>query len=417
MKSSPAEGLSVNEIFRQYGEAYAQGHRLTAEQGRVIGNLRDCRTGALGGHIERCDQCGEVQYWYHSCRDRHCPQCQGLASGVWLAVRAAELLAIPYFHTVFTVDHAWNPLLLANAAACYELLFATANAVLKEFSQRYLGGETGFVAVLHTWGQQLTYHVHLHCVVMGGALGADGVFRTSREGFLFPVVELSAEFRQRFCVGLLKLCEAGKLHLAGECASWAAEVFAAQVTASLAKDWEVYIKPPFGRPETVLAYLAGYVNRIAISNRRIEAIAEGRVTFSYRDYRDESKVKLLTLDAEEFMRRFLLHVLPAGFVRIRYYGLWHASRRAKLDQCRRQMLAQQAHEGRDLVNGVSAQPVELDPTRCPSCGEGKLVRVGEFEGTRRQLPHRRRGRRLLASEWGLPHKGVAFGAQALAWPL
>jgi len=416
--SSPAEGPSVNEIFRQYGAEYVQTQRLTAEQRRVIRNLSDCRTGALGGHIDRCDRCGAVQYWYHSCRDRHCPQCQGQANREWLTVRAEELLAIPYFHTVFTVDHGWNPLLLVNPALCYDLLFATAKEVLKEFGQQYLGGETGFVAVLHTWGQQLTYHVHLHCVVMGGALRADGVFTTSRGEFLFPVVELSAEFRRRFCAGLVRLYAAGKLRLAGECASWAAaEVFAAQVAASQAKDWEVYIKPPFGKPETVLAYLAGYVNRIGISNRRIEALAEGRVTFSYRDYRDESKVKFLTLDAEEFMRRFLLHVLPAGFVRIRYYGLWHPCQRAKLAHCRRQVTSQLGLKDRDSVSQGIVQPLVLDPTRCLSCGEGKLVRLGEFEGTRRQLPHRRRGRQQLASEWRLAYGDVLPSAQLVAWPM
>lgn len=258
-----------------------------------------------------------------------------MANGEWLAVRAAELLPIPYFHTVFTVDHSWNPLLLVNQALCYDLLFATASDVLKAFSQRCLGGETGFLAVLHTWGQQLSYHVHLHCIVMGGALRADGVFATSGSEFLLPVVALSAAFRRRFCAGLVQLQGAGKLRFAGECAEWLETGrFAAQVTKSLGKDWEVYIKPPFGKPETVLKYLSGYVNRIAISNRRIGEVAEGRVSFTYRDYRDESQEKQLTLEVEEFMRRFLLHVLPSGFVRMRYYGLWHPCQRAKLASTR-----------------------------------------------------------------------------------
>lgn len=412
-----AEELSVNRIFRQYGEAYAASHRLTIEQRRVMRNLIDCRTVALGGHIDQCDRCGAVHYFAHSCRDRHCPQCQGLASAEWLAARAGELLPIPYFHTVFTVDHTWNPLLLVNQKLCYDLLFATANEVLKEFGQRYLDGEVGYVAVLHTWGQQLSYHVHLHCIVMGGALRGDGVFVTSRDEFLFPVVALSAAFRRRWCAGLVKLFESGKLRLAGECADWLESGrFAAQVAESLGKAWEVYIKPPFGQPQTVLEYLSGYVNRIALSNRRIVEVADGRVTFSYRDYRDGSRRKLLTLAVEEFMRRFLLHVLPAGFVRIRYYGLWHPGQRVKLAACRRQLAAQRPPLGSDPARlALWLRPLP-DPTLCPTCGVGKLVRMGEFEGSRRQLPHRRRGRPLLASErrgalWALLHCGVAPGAR------
>lgn len=393
------EQASLNAIFRRYGEAYAEAHGVTAAQRRVMRNLVDCRSGALGGHIEQCEACGAVHYFHHSCRDRHCPQCQGVASGEWLAVRAGELLPIPYFHTVFTVDHRWNPLLLVNQAVCYELLFATASEVLKEFGQRYLGGETGFLAVLHTWGQQLTYHVHLHCIVMGGALRATGVFAMSRQEFLFPVVELSAEFRRRFCAGLVKLQRTGKLRFAGECADWMERgVFAAQVAESLGKEWEVYIKPPFGTPETVLAYLSGYVNRIAISNRRILDVAEGRVTFTYRDYRDESRVKQLTLEAEEFIRRFLLHVLPGGFVRIRYYGLWHPCQRAKLAHCRRQLAAQRSELGIDMGDLALWLSPLSDPTLCPACGVGRLVRIGEYEGVRRQLSHRRRLRPRLAGK-------------------
>jgi len=389
-------GLSVNEILRAYGAEYAEQHGLSAEQRRVIRNLSDCRTMALGGHIEQCEKCAAIHYRYHSCRDRHCPQCGGLARAEWLMSRAEELLPVPYYHAVFTVDHVWNGLLLANQQVCYDLLYATVSQVLKAYGQRYLGGEIGFIGVLHTWGQKLDYHVHLHCIILGGALTADGAFRRSRSDFLFPVVELSADFRDAFCQGMAKLDQAGKLRLGGV---WEAEgYFATQLVSSFQKKWEVYLKPPFGKAETVLEYLAGYVNRIALANRRITAVVDDTVTFTYRDYRDDGQVKPLTLPVAEFMRRFLLHVLPAGFVRIRYYGLWHPCQRHKLALIRQQLV--QARPGIDphSLALFFRPPTAEAQTRCPTCGEGNLVCIGEFEGTRPRLPHRRRCRPLLATE-------------------
>lgn len=228
-----ATEYSVNAIFRQHGAAYAETRRLSAEQRRVIRNLSDCRTMALGGHIEQCDTCEAVHYRYHSCRDRHCPQCGGLARAEWLMSRAEELLAVPYYHAVFTVDHVWNGLLLANQQRCYALLYAVVSKLLKDYGQRYLGGETGFILVLHTWGQKLDYHVHLHCIILGGALRADGKFRRSRSDFLFPVVELSADFRDAFCLELLKVYQAGELRLPGD---WADEgFFATQLVSTFCK--------------------------------------------------------------------------------------------------------------------------------------------------------------------------------------
>ena len=215
--------------------------------------------------MEQCDACDEVHYRNHSCRNRHCPQCGGQARSEWLLRRSEELLPVPYFHLVFTIDHQWNPLMLMNQRLCYDLLYATVNQLLKEYGERYLGGEVGFIGVLHTWGQQLGYHVHLHCIIVGGAMTTEGDFVKSREAWLFPVKELSAAFRERYCQGLVKLYEAGKLRFGSGCENGA--VFTQKLVASMAKGWAVYIKPPFGRPERVLEYLSGYVNRIAISNR------------------------------------------------------------------------------------------------------------------------------------------------------
>lgn len=387
--------LSVNEIIRRYGEEYAQKHRLSGMQRRVLSDLRDCRTGALGGQIAQCEACQAVHYFAHSCRNRHCPQCGGQARAEWLNVRAQELLPVPYYHGVFTLDHVWNGLMQANAKACYELLYATVNEVLKEYGQRYLGGELGWIGVLHTWGQELTYHVHLHCILMGGALKATGKFVQSRVEFLLPVVALAETFRERYCFGLQRLYQAGELKCPGE---WSDPVyFAQQLQSSLSKKWEVYLKPPFGKPETVLEYLAGYVNRIAISNRRIEAIADGQVTFSYRDYREAGQIKRMQLSADEFLRRFLQHVLPAGFVRIRYFGLWHPSQRQKVALIRQQLWAEMPGVAPDSVT-LWFQVRAEERERCPSCGTGQLRWVGEFAGTRAQLPHRRRCRQRLASE-------------------
>jgi len=387
---------SVNEIFRQYGESYEASHRMTKAQRRLMQDMIDCRSGALGGHVEQCDSCREIHYRNHSCRNRGCSQCGGSARSEWLLSRSEELLDVPYFHVVFTIDHVWNPLMLANQQACYDLFYEMVNRLLKEYGQRYLGGEVGFLTVLHTWGQKLNYHVHLHCIMIGGALNADGQFVTSRDEWLFPVEALSADFRERYCHGLVKLYEAGKLRFGSGCET--ESIFAQKLVESLAKKWEVYIKPPFGKPETVLEYLSGYVNRIGISNSRILDVSDGKVAFRYRDYRDESKEKCLTLPAHRFISRFLLHVLPAGYVRIRYYGLWHPNQRHKLAQCRAQLTAERP--GIDPATLTFwFQPLSAEEKmRCPFCGEGELIPIGEFDGVRQQLPHRQRRRFLTSTE-------------------
>lgn len=390
---SPVEavGYEVADVVRQFGAAYRAKYALTREEARALRDIEECRTAALGGHVDECEQCGAVHYYWHSCRNRHCPKCQGLAKAQWVAERQAELLPIPYFHVVFTLDHVFNRLMKYNQWVLYSLLIAVASRLLKEYGERYLGGEIGFLVVLHTWGQKLDYHVHLHCIVMGGALTKAGAWRQADESFLFPIVELSAAFRDAFCAGVSELQRTGQLRFVGDAVEWAdPAVLAAKLAESRAKKWEVYAKPPFGGPEKVLKYLGGYVNRIAISNRRLVEVNEAEVRFTYRDYQDADKVKELTLTGEEFLRRFVQHVLPAGFVRIRYYGLWHPCQRRKLAQCRRllgltsalpEVVERSVEEWLLALRGV-------DITRCPTCGEGPLRRIGEVAALRPRCRHR-----------------------------
>jgi hypothetical protein len=319
----------VADVFREYGDAYRAAYPVTPEQARVMAAIGACRTAALGGQIYECQVCGAVEFAYCSCRDRHCPKCQKFARAQWVAAQKVYLLPIPYFHVVFTTDHAINAWVGANGAAIYNLLFATAAAILQQFAARELGGEVGITAVLHTWGQTLERHIHLHCIVTGGALRFDGRrWVRCAPDYLFDIVAVSAAFRDAFCAGLERLAKQGQLVGVD-----VAEV-KATVAAMQAKKWEVFAKP-FAKPEAVIDYLSRYVHAVAISNYRITNIADGQVSFTYYDNPDGGKQKEMSLPAVEFIRRFLLHVLPERFVRIRYYGLHHrAARKTKLPRAR-----------------------------------------------------------------------------------
>jgi hypothetical protein len=365
----------VADVFREYGEAYRQQYSVTPEQARVMGAMVACRTLALGGQIYECLTCGAVEFAYHSCRDRHCPKCQKFARTQWVEAQKVYLLPIPYFHVVFTTDHALNAWVPANRAAIYNLLFATASATLQEFAARELGGELGITAVLHTWGQTLPLHVHVHCVVTGGALSVDGRrWGRCAPNYLFDIVAVSAAFRDTFCAGLVQLAERGQLVGVD-----VAEVKAA-VAVMQAKAWEVFAKP-FEKPETVIDYLSRYVHAVAISNYRITNIAAGQVSFTYYDNPDAGKQKVMTLPALEFIRRFLLHVLPDRFVRIRYYGLHHsAARKTKLPRARALLgLPPELPKVTKLILAVWLESViGEDLHRCPYCGaSGSLAYRGE----------------------------------------
>src|SRR5436190_9632256 len=331
--------VELADIFRAHGSAYRRTHALARAQRRDKRAIETCRTAALGGHRETCDTCGAERIAYNSCRNRHCPKCQTLAKERWLAARRAELLPVEYFHVVFTLPHALNALAQGNPRVLYTLLFRAVAATLTTFGRdpRHLGGDVGGTAILHTWGQNLSQHLHLHCVVPGGALAQDGArWIAAPPGFLFPVRALARVFRGKYLQALHRAFTAGRLRFAGALAALAdPEPFAVWLQELHQHDWVVYAKRPFAGPTQLLEYLGRYTHRVAISNERLVSHTDAVVRFRWRDYADGDRVKIMTLAAEEFIRRFLLHVVPGGFVRIRHFGfLANRTRRAKLARCR-----------------------------------------------------------------------------------
>jgi hypothetical protein len=376
-----ARRVELADIVRAHGAAYQRAHPLCRAQRRALRAIAGCRTAALGGHRAVCTACGAERITYNSCRNRHCPKCQRVATERWLTARRGEVLPIPYFHVVFTLPHPLNPLAQSHPRLLYRLLFQAAASTLTRFGRdpRHLGGDLGVTAVLHTWGQTLTQHVHVHCVVTGGALAPDGThWIPSRPGFLFPVRALAKVFRGCYLAGLRRAFDRGELHCTGGLAALAEPAaFAAWLAQLRQHAWVVYCKPPFAGPEHVLAYLGRYTHRVALSNDRLVAVADGRVRFRWRDYADGDRGKVMDLEVDEFLRRFLLHVVPNGFVRIRHFGLLANRRRATaLAQCRA-LLAQPPPPGglpesvRDLMLRVTG----LDIERCPVCEQGRLQPV------------------------------------------
>jgi hypothetical protein len=351
----------------------------------VIRALSECRTAALGGQLEACDRCGNRRAVYHSCRNRHCPKCQSLAQADWIEARRADLLPVEYFHVVFTLPHELCPLALYRPRVVYDLLFRAATETLSTFARdprhfsgktsNKLGGTLGITAILHTWAQNLSLHPHLHCVVTGGALSSDQQhFLTPRQkGFLFPVRALSKVFRAKFLDGLMRAFENEKL---GD------DTSAPRLCNQLrSRDWVVYAKPPFARPERVLAYLGGYTHRIAISNHRILSMEQNCVAFRYRDSADGNRQKIMHLDVLEFIRRFLLHILPKGFVRIRHYGLLaNRNRKEKIGQCRSLLKAPAPEEPAQQTRREKLlELISVDIERCPACREGRMTIVSEID--------------------------------------
>jgi len=372
-------GLELAEIVRAHGAAYRQTHPLARAQRRALYAIEMCRTAALGGHRDTCDTCGAVQISYHSCRNRHCPKCQTLAKERWLAARRAELLPAEYFHVVFTLPHALNALAQGNPRVIYTLLFRAVAATLTTFGRdpRHLGGDVGGTAILHTWGQNLSQHLHLHCVVIGGALTPDGArWIAAPPGFLFPVRALARVFRGKYLQALHRAFTTGQLRFAGSLAALAEpETFATWLQDLRQHDWVVYAKRPLAGPTQVLEYLGRYTHRVAISNERLVSHTDDVVRFRWRDYADGDRVKIMTLAAEEFIRRFLLHVVPDGFVRIRHFGfLANRTRRAKLARCRA-LLAPPPAPATSAIESVAAlmrRLTGIDIERCPVCQQGQL---------------------------------------------
>jgi len=370
--------LEVADIVRACGEAYRANHRLSFQQERVLRSIAACRTAALGGHVTRCDRCGTRVISYRSCRNRHCPKCQTLAKQRWLERECADLLDIDYWHLVFTLPHELNALAQGNPRVIYRLLFRAASQTLLEFGRnpRWLGGELGITMVLHTWGQRLDQHIHVHCVITGGVLSPDGKrWIAAKPGFLFPVQALSAVFRGKYIEALAQAYQDGELRFAGSTAPLADHrTFRGFLVSLNNHDWVVYAKPPFAGAEQVLAYLGRYTHRVAIANHRLVSFDNGEVRFLWRDYARGNKTRIMALSAEEFLRRFLLHTLPSGFVRTRHYGiLGNRCRHQKLARCRT-LLDQPAPEPREpeSLEDMMLRLTGIDIQRCPACQQGRM---------------------------------------------
>lgn len=371
-------GVELADIFRAHGESYRRDQPLPVSHLKVMQAVERCRTAALGGHLEQCDSCGYERPAYNSCRNRHCPKCQSLARVKWLDKQKSETLPVGYFHLVFTLPHELNGLILTNKKILLSHLFKAVGETLVDFGHTRLGGQIGFITVLHTWDQTLLDHFHLHCLVPAGALSFDQKRWTpARKNFLFPVKALSIVFRGKFLDLLKKAFDRNKLLLVGQSASLA---FNLLINALRNKPWIVYAKKPFGSPVHVLDYLGRYTHRVALSNDRILSARNGAVTFSYRDRKNQDRKKIMTLDAHEFIRRFLLHVIPKGFVRVRHFGFLANRSKSRLSKCRQLLdldpivpkLAQRS------VHAMMLQLTGIDISRCPLCQTGTLVFVADL---------------------------------------
>jgi hypothetical protein len=370
------------DVFRRHGEAYERanaGHLGHVER-RVIGAITACRTARLGGHVERCDDCGLTRIAYNSCRNRHCPKCQGAARAAWLAARQAELLPVPYFHVVFTLPPAAAEIAFHNKEVVYGLLMRTAAQALTELAAEHLGARIGLIAVLHTWGQTLTHHPHVHCLVPGGGVSLDGQrWIGCKPNFLLSVHALTKAFRRRFLDGLSAAFQRGELRFFGDLTPLAdAGAFTERVRMLRQSPFVVYAKPPFGGPERVLAYLARYTHRTAIANSRLVALDDEEVAFSYKDYRRGGRSRVMRLAPHEFIRRFLLHVLPDGFHRIRHYGFLARGERGRdLHRIRDLLHIHLSEEDAQAPNPAPQENAAHDTRAlCPDCG-----------GVMRRLPH------------------------------
>jgi len=376
--------LEVADVFRRYGEAYRQEHcaSMSVAQRRVMTAIEVCRTAALGGHLEQCDHCGHQRNAYNSCSDRHCPKCQSLARAHWIQARQAELLNTEYFHVVFTLPDQIATIAYQNKRELYGILFRTAAETLRTIAAdpKHLGAEIGFFAVLHTWGQHLLHHPHLHCVVPGGGLSPDGTaWIACQAGFFLSVRVLSRLFRRLFLEYLVKAFDAGKLEFFSSLESLRdRHSFLDYLAPTRETEWVVYAKRPFAGPEQVLDYVGRYTHRVAISNNRLLDVTEGKVTFRYKDYRHDAQQKTMTLEAEEFIRRFLLHVLPEGFQRIRYYGfLANRYRAQKLAHCRDLLGMPALDRTASEVNKDYSERYEeltgFSLWECPVCHQGRML--------------------------------------------
>ena len=375
--------FEVGDVFRLHMASYLEDFATSRQQRLVLRALAQCRTAALGGHIEQCDGCDHVRIAYNSCRNRHCPKCQSLVRAHWLEARKAELLPVEYFHVVFTVPDTIAAVALQNQRTVYDILFATVIETLRTIAAdpRHLGAEIGFLAVLHTWGRNLLHHPHIHCVVPGGGLSPDGGrWVRARKGFFLPVRVLSRRFRHLFLKAMEKAYDAGQLDFfGGQEHLQDRNAFLLWLNKHRATDWVVYSKRPFGGPAQVLEYLGQYTHRVAISNQRLVDVTTEHVSFRWKDYANGNVIRTMTLHPHEFIRRFLMHVLPPGFVRLRYGGfLANCHRRDKLNRCRELLgsstppsppVSQEPIDWKERYELLTGHSIDL----CPKCGEGRMA--------------------------------------------
>ena len=385
--------VELADIVRSHGAAFRAAHRLCALQHRALRAIERCRTAALGGELRQCDACGERRYVYHSCRNRHCPKCQTRAKERWLAARRAELLPVPYYHLVFTLPHELNALAQGNPRVLYAMLFAAAAETLVDFGRnpRWLGGEIAATVVLHTWGQTLSQHLHVHGLVAGGALSSEGAWLRARRGFLFPVKALSIVFRAKFLAALADALARGQLALSGSIAALAEPRVQRAFLADLRKhSWVIYAKRPFAGPQAVLEYLGRYTHRVAISNERLVSIEANSVRFRYKDYAHGDRRRVMELPASEFLRRFALHVLPRGFNRIRHYGLLaNRNKRTLLAAARTALIEPELVHNCSAAESIAAfwqRVAGIDIEHCTHCGLGILRLVATLAPQPRPPP-------------------------------
>ena len=374
--------IEVQDIFQQYGTGYREKHKLTLAQLKAMSAIEKCRTSQLGGHIDKCESCGSTQLSYNSCRNRHCPKCQSIAKERWIDSQKSNLLNIGYFHVVFTIPDTINLVVYQNQKELYTLLFKAVAETLTELAtdKKYLGAALGFTSILHTWGQNLMHHPHIHCIVPGGGLSPIGKWVSSRKKFFIPVKVLSRKFRGKFLYYLKQLYYKNKLKFYGSqqylCNN---NEFEKLLSSIYSKEWIVYCKPPFKEAACVVEYLGRYTHRVAISNNRIVNIENGNVTFRWRDYKDSSKCKLMTVSADEFIRRFIIHILPSGFMKIRHYGfLGNRNKTTKLNLCKHltntPILLKEKISTLQLIKKITGR----DFSKCPHCGSDKLNRCTLF---------------------------------------
>ncbi|MBX4267627.1 IS91 family transposase [Clostridium estertheticum] len=374
--------IEVQDIFQQYGTEYRKKHKLSLAQLKAMSAIEKCRTSQLGGHIDKCENCGSTQTSYNSCRNRHCPKCQSLANERWIDSQKSNLLNIGYFHVIFTIPDTINLIVYQNQKELYTLLFKAVAETLSELAsdKKYLGATLGFTSILHTWGQNLMHHPHIHCIVPGGGLSSIGKWVSSRKKFFIPVKVLSRKFRGKFIYYLKQIYYKNKLKFYGTqeylCNN---NEFEKLISSIYSKEWVVYCKPPFKQASCVVEYLGRYTHRVAISNNRIINIENDNVTFKWGDYKDSSKCKLMTVSADEFIRRFIIHILPSGFMKIRHYGLLgNRNKNTKLTLCKHltntPILLEEKISALQLIQKITGR----DFSKCQHCGSDKLSRCTLF---------------------------------------